>query len=50
MLGLQHYTGREILIQTDPEQPLALDGELREHTPATFSIAPQALFVMAPAG
>ncbi len=46
--GLQHFCGRKIRILTDPEQYLAIDGELRGQTPAQFSIAPKALSVMAP--
>jgi diacylglycerol kinase family enzyme len=36
------------MIETDPRQPIDVDGELIAHTPARFRVAPEALKVMAP--
>ncbi len=46
--GLEQILAQEIVVETDPPQHLAIDGEIREHTPAHFSSAPQALYVMVP--
>lgn len=46
--GLEQILVREILVETDPAQCLAIDGELRGQTPARFVSAPRALYVMTP--
>jgi YegS/Rv2252/BmrU family lipid kinase len=35
-------------VATDPVCAIEIDGEIKSHTPATFSIAPDALYVMVP--
>jgi YegS/Rv2252/BmrU family lipid kinase len=41
---------REVLIETDPAHDVAVDGEVLTATPATISVARNALLVLAPAG
>jgi diacylglycerol kinase (ATP) len=38
----------ELELETDPPLPLDIDGEIRGHTPARISLAPEALRVMVP--
>jgi diacylglycerol kinase family enzyme len=45
----QHWQGRQIAIQSEPEQDIWIDGEPREKTPFTAVVAPQALRVVVPA-
>ncbi len=45
-----HARGREVRVETDPVQPVQLDGEPGGHTPFTASIIPGAILVMVPAG
>ncbi len=46
--GLEQIIAQEIIVETDPQQYLAIDGEIRGQTPAHFVSAPQALYVIAP--
>ena len=46
--GLEQIIAQEIIVETDPMQYLAIDGEIRGQTPAHFVSAPQALYVMVP--
>jgi YegS/Rv2252/BmrU family lipid kinase len=45
-----HARGREVRVETDPIQPVQLDGEPGGHTPFTASVIPGAIRVMVPAG
>ncbi|HEY5939584.1 MAG TPA: diacylglycerol kinase family protein [Gemmatimonadales bacterium] len=45
-----HARGREIRVETDPVQPVQLDGEPGGYTPFTASVVPGAIQVMVPAG
>jgi YegS/Rv2252/BmrU family lipid kinase len=45
----QHWQGRQIAFQSEPEQDIWIDGEPREKTPFTAVVAPQALRVVVPA-
>jgi diacylglycerol kinase family enzyme len=42
--------GREVRVETDPVQPVQLDGEPGGHTPFSVSVVPGAIRVMVPAG
>ena len=42
--------GREIRVETDPVQPVQLDGEPGGETPFTASVVPGAIRIMVPAG
>jgi diacylglycerol kinase family enzyme len=42
--------GREVQVETDPVQPVQLDGEPGGETPFTVSVVPGAIKVMIPAG
>jgi len=44
-----HARGREVRVETDPVQPVQLDGEPGGHTPFTASVVPGAIQVMVPA-
>ncbi len=44
----RYLTTPELSIDTEPQQPIDVDGELITHTPARFRVAPEALKVMAP--
>jgi YegS/Rv2252/BmrU family lipid kinase len=45
-----HARGREVKVETDPVQPVQLDGEPGGETPFTASVVPGAIKVMVPAG
>jgi YegS/Rv2252/BmrU family lipid kinase len=45
-----HARGREVRVETDPVQPVQLDGEAGGLTPFTASVIPGAIRVMVPAG
>ncbi|HEV8178060.1 MAG TPA: diacylglycerol kinase family protein [Gemmatimonadales bacterium] len=45
-----HARGREVRVETDPVQPVQLDGEPGGETPFTASVVPGAIQVMVPAG
>jgi len=45
-----HARGREIRVETDPVQPVQLDGEPGGQTPFAVSVVPGAIRVMVPAG
>lgn len=45
---LEHYQGREIVVEADPPQTISIDGEVIEPTPLTASILPGAVNVIVP--
>ncbi|MGH7509605.1 MAG: diacylglycerol/lipid kinase family protein [Gemmatimonadales bacterium] len=45
-----HARGREVRVQTDPVQPVQLDGEPGGTTPFTASVVPGAIRILVPAG
>jgi len=46
--GVRHYRTTRVILETEPELPINVDGELVARTPQTFSIAPNALKVLVP--
>lgn len=46
--GILYFTTNRITIHTDPPREIDMDGEAKARTPATISLAPQALKVMVP--
>lgn len=44
----QHYRTARVIVETDPELPINLDGELELRTPQPFSVAHNALRVVVP--
>lgn len=46
--GVNHYRTARVRLETEPELPVNVDGELVAHTPLTFSVAPNALKVILP--
>ena len=47
---VSHYRTKQVLLQTDPELSVNVDGELVASTPHRFSLAPNALKVLVPQG
>lgn len=45
---VSHYRTKKVLLETDPELPINVDGELMANTPRQFSLAPNALKVLVP--
>ena len=45
---LEHYQGREIVVESDPPQTISIDGEVIEPTALTASILPGAVNVVVP--
>jgi diacylglycerol kinase (ATP) len=45
---LEHYQGREIVVEADPPQTISIDGEVIEPVRLTASILPQAVKVIVP--
>jgi YegS/Rv2252/BmrU family lipid kinase len=45
---LEHYQGREIVVEADPPQTISIDGEVIEPTTLTASILPGAVNVVVP--
>lgn len=45
---IKYFTSKTITIETDPPRYIDIDGEARTRTPATISLAPDALKVMVP--
>jgi YegS/Rv2252/BmrU family lipid kinase len=45
---LEHYQGREIIVEADPPQTISIDGEVIEPTTLTASILPGAVNVVVP--
>jgi YegS/Rv2252/BmrU family lipid kinase len=45
---LQHWQAREIMIRTDPAQPVQVDGEILSKTPYVARVVPQAVQVIVP--
>ena len=45
---LEHYQGREIVVESDPPQTISIDGEVIEPTTLTASILPGAVNVVVP--
>ena len=45
---VSHYRTKKVLLETEPELPVNIDGELVADTPQTFSLAPNALKVLVP--
>lgn len=48
-VGVYHWRGKEITIESDPIQDVWIDGELGGQTPITVSAVPQALEIVVPA-
>jgi YegS/Rv2252/BmrU family lipid kinase len=46
--SLQHWQAREILVRTDPAQPVQVDGEIFSETPYVARAIPQAVNVITP--
>ena len=46
---MEHYQGREIIVEADPPQTISIDGEVIEPVTLTASILPQAVKVIVPA-
>lgn len=46
--GVDHFRTRRVLLETEPELSINVDGELIARTPEEFSIAPNALRVIVP--
>ena len=47
---LEHYQGREILVESNPPQTISIDGEVIEPVKLTASILPKAVKVIVPTG
>lgn len=47
---IHHWQAKEITIETDPPQPVQLDGELVGETPVTVKVVPGFVRVLSPAG
>ena len=45
---LEHYQGREVVVEADPPQTISIDGEVIEPATLTASILPQAVRVIVP--
>jgi diacylglycerol kinase family enzyme len=45
-----HWQARQISIESDPPQPVHIDGEMVGTTPVTIDILPRAIRVLAPRG
>jgi diacylglycerol kinase (ATP) len=43
-----HARGREVRVETEPPQPVQLDGEPGGHTPFTVSVVPNAIRILVP--
>jgi diacylglycerol kinase family enzyme len=48
-IGVYHWRGKEITIESDPIQDVWIDGELGGQTPFSLSALPQALEIVVPA-
>jgi diacylglycerol kinase (ATP) len=46
--GVDHFRTRRVLLETEPELSINVDGELIARTPEEFSVAPNALRVIVP--
>lgn len=46
--SVNHYRTSQVVVETDPELAVNVDGELVAHTPQSFSLAPNALKVLVP--
>lgn len=46
--SVNHYRTSRVHLETEPDLPVNVDGELVAHTPLTFSVAPNALKVLVP--
>jgi diacylglycerol kinase family enzyme len=46
----EHWQGRQICIESDPPQPIHIDGEIVGTTPVEIGILPKAIRVLAPQG
>lgn len=46
---VRHYRTTKVLLETDPELPVNLDGEVEARTPEQFAVAGNALHVVVPA-
>lgn len=45
---VKHYRTSQVVLETDPELAVNVDGELVAHTPQSFSLSPNALKVLVP--
>ncbi|OPZ84992.1 MAG: Diacylglycerol kinase [bacterium ADurb.Bin429] len=48
LAGMPHFETRAVTVETEPPQYIDLDGEETVRTPAHFTVAPNALYVMVP--
>jgi YegS/Rv2252/BmrU family lipid kinase len=48
--GVHHYQTSKVRLETDPQLPINVDGELVAQAPEIFSLAPEALNVLVPEG
>jgi diacylglycerol kinase (ATP) len=46
--SVDHYRTARVLLETEPQLPLNIDGEVVAHTPQEFSVAQNALHVLVP--
>ncbi len=46
---IKHWQAREIRIESDPPQPVQVDGEMLGETPVSVNVIPQAIRVLTPA-
>jgi diacylglycerol kinase family enzyme len=47
---VRYARGREIRVETDPVQPVQLDGEAGGETPFTVTVVPRAIRILVPGG
>ncbi|CAA9468267.1 MAG: Transcription regulator [contains diacylglycerol kinase catalytic domain] [uncultured Rubrobacteraceae bacterium] len=48
--SVDHFRTSRVVLETEPDLPVNVDGELVAHTPEEFSVAPNALRVIVPEG
>ena len=48
--SVDHFRTSRVVLETEPDLPVNIDGELVAHTPEEFSVAPNALRVIVPEG
>ena len=48
--SVDHFRTSRVILETRPEHPVNVDGEIVTHTPEEFSVAPNALRIIVPEG